>query len=57
MVVETLFDPGNASEQKIFKIENENLRHLMGLEGTKKPFYAFVEISEGLEKPSRLLNN
>ncbi|MCB1551182.1 MAG: cytochrome c biogenesis protein CcsA [Alphaproteobacteria bacterium] len=49
-LAETLFDPGNASEQKIFKIENENLRHLMGLEERKKPFYAFVEISEGLEK-------
>ncbi|OIN86793.1 MAG: hypothetical protein AUJ12_04025 [Alphaproteobacteria bacterium CG1_02_46_17] len=46
----TLFDPGNASELKIFRINNENLRHLMGLEERKKPLYAFVEITEGLEK-------
>ncbi len=46
----TLFDPGNGSELKIFRIDNANVRHLMGLEERKKPLYAFIEISQGLEK-------
>jgi len=46
----TLFDPAEAVTEKIFKIENGNVRHLLGLEERKKPLYAFSELTAGLEK-------
>lgn len=46
----TIFDPVAAVNQKIFKIDNENVRHLLGVEERKKPLYAFTELTAGLEK-------
>ncbi|MDY0029411.1 MAG: cytochrome c biogenesis protein CcsA [Pseudobdellovibrionaceae bacterium] len=46
----TIFDPATASEDKIFKIDNADVRHLMGLEERKKPLYAFTELTAGLQK-------
>lgn len=49
-LAETLFNPGEAPNQKIFRIENTTTRHLLGLEERKKPFYSFAELANGLEK-------
>ncbi|HOO50440.1 MAG TPA: cytochrome c biogenesis protein CcsA [Alphaproteobacteria bacterium] len=46
----TVFDPATASNDRIFKIENSEIRHLMGLEERKKPLYAFTELTKGLQK-------
>lgn len=46
----TIFDPATASEDKIFKVDNADVRHLMGLEERKKPLYAFTELTAGLQK-------
>ncbi|HNQ92903.1 MAG TPA: cytochrome c biogenesis protein CcsA [Alphaproteobacteria bacterium] len=49
-LAETIFDPVASVRQNIFKIENGNVRHLLGLEERKKPLYAFTELTTGLEK-------
>lgn len=49
-MAETLFDPGSAVNEKIFKVENADVRHLMELEERKKPLYSYLELSSGLEK-------
>lgn len=46
----SLFDPHTATTQKIFRIENPNIRHALGLTERKRPLYAFNEISLGLGK-------
>lgn len=43
-----LFDPRASSEEKIFRIENPNIRHALGVIERKRPLYAFAEISKGL---------
>lgn len=56
-LAETLFDPSEAPNQKIFVIANAQTRHLMGLEERKKPLYSFVELSPGLEKTAPMLED
>lgn len=53
----TLFDPANAAGIRVFRIDNENLRHLLGLEERKKPLYAYGELVSGLEKTFPTVEN
>ncbi len=56
-LADTLFNPADATNEKIFLINNANSRHLLGLEDRKKPLYSFAELSSGLEKTTPLLND
>ncbi len=47
-MAEILFDPIGSTEQKIFRIENPEVRHLLSLIERKRPLYSFAEISKGL---------
>lgn len=49
-LAQTLFNPAEATQEKIFRIENANTRHLLGLEERKIPLYAYSELVPGLEK-------
>ena len=51
-LAETIFAPGTAISQPVFKIENNNLRHSLGLNEKDKPVYSFEEIVPGLRKTS-----
>lgn len=44
-----LFNPASGIEKKIFKIEDENLRHRLGLTERKVVLYSLEEISPGLK--------
>lgn len=49
-LAETLFNPLEAAEQKIFLIENATTRHQLGLEERMKPLYSYAELTTGLGK-------
>ena len=51
-LAQTIFDPGNAIDKPVFKIESANLRHSLGLLEKKNFFYSFSELVPGLKKTS-----
>lgn len=51
-LAETVFDPGNAIERRVFKIENPNIRHRFGLNEEKGLLYSYTDIVPGLKKTS-----
>jgi ABC-type transport system involved in cytochrome c biogenesis permease subunit len=46
----SLFNPADAVNEKIFLVEDAMTRHNLGLEERKKPLYSYVELVAGLEK-------
>lgn len=46
----SLFNPSEAVEEKIFLVDDAMTRHHFGLEERKKPLYSYVELVPGLEK-------
>lgn len=46
----SLFNPAEAINEKIFLVDNAETRHLLGLEERKKAFYSYVELLSGLDK-------
>lgn len=46
----SLFNPAEAVDEKIFLVEDAITRHNLGLEERKKPLYSYVELVPGLEK-------
>lgn len=51
-LAETLFTPATAITQPVFKVENTNLRHSLGLGDKDNFIYSFEEIAPGLRKTS-----
>jgi len=49
----SLFDPATAVTQKIFAVDNGEIRHILGLEERQRPLYSYSELVSGLEKTSK----
>ena len=54
-LAETLFTPQESITKPIFKVENGNLRHSLGLTERKTFLYSFTELVPGLKKTSSVV--
>lgn len=50
ILAEALFDPASAISRPLFKIENADLRHDLGLPDLEKPVYSLEQITPALRK-------
>lgn len=55
-IKELLFDPPKAYNRKIFLIRNNDVSKALSLEVTKEQLYTFLEVSTGIQKESKLIN-